>query len=82
MPRQPARARAHYPIAPGNSPSRIASYHQRHRNHRLASVESSNVFDESTLGQNVKRRNGKRLRACEQAVEDETSLWKAEEKLG
>jgi hypothetical protein len=82
MPGQPARARAHYPISPGNSPSRIAGCHQRHRNHRLASVESSNVFDESTLGQNVKRRNGKTLRVCEQAVEDETSLWKPEEIVG
>jgi hypothetical protein len=82
MPGRPARAHAHYPIAPGNSPSRIAGCHQRHRNHRSASVESSNVFAGSTVGQNVARGNGKRLRACEQAVEDETSLWKAEEKLG
>ena len=82
MPGQSARTRAHYPIPPGNSPSRIASCHQRHRNHRSTSVESSNVFAGPTLGQNVTRRNRKTLLACEQAVEDETSLWMAEENMG
>jgi hypothetical protein len=33
-----------FPISPGNSPSRIASCHQRHRNRRLTSLESFNVF--------------------------------------
>jgi hypothetical protein len=80
MPGQPARARAHCPISPGNSPSRIANCHQRHRNHRSASVESSNVFAGPTLLHKVARCNRKTLRACEQAVEDETSLWNAEEK--
>jgi hypothetical protein len=78
---QPARACAHFPFAPGNSPSRIANCHQHHRNHRSASIESSNVFAEPTLRQNVARRNRKTLRACEQAVEDETSLWNAEENV-
>jgi hypothetical protein len=79
VPGQPARARAHFPISPGNSPSRIASCHQRHRNHRSASVESSNVFDEPTLRQNVAPRNRKSLRSCAETVEDESSLWKPEE---
>jgi hypothetical protein len=78
---QPARACAHFPFAPGNSPSRIANCHQHHRNHRSPSIESSNVFAEPTLRQNVARRNRKTLRACEQAVEDETSLWNAEENV-
>jgi hypothetical protein len=79
MPGQPARARAHFPISPGNSPSRIANCHQRHRNHRFARVESSNVLAELTLRQKVARSNRKALQACEQAVEDGTSLWNAEE---
>jgi hypothetical protein len=40
---------------------------------------SSNVFAEPTLRQNVARRNRKTLQSCEQAVEDATSLWNAEE---
>jgi hypothetical protein len=79
MPGQAARAHAHCPIAPGNSPSRIANCHQRHRNRRSASVQSSNVFAEPTLRHNVARRNRKTLQPCEQAVEDATSLWNAEE---
>ena len=82
MPGQPARARARFRFSPGNSPSRIASCHQRHRNHRSASVESSNVFAEPTLGEDVAARNRKTLPACEQAVDDATSLWKAEENAG
>jgi hypothetical protein len=34
------RSRA-FPISPGNSPSRIASCHRRHRNHHPASFENS-----------------------------------------
>ena len=30
-----------FPISPGNSPSRIASCHRRHRNHQLASFENA-----------------------------------------
>lgn len=75
------RSRA-FPISPGNSPSRIASCHQRHRNHRLTSFESSNVFGAPTLRENVARRNRKTACLCEQAVEDETWLWKAEENAG
>jgi hypothetical protein len=75
------RSRA-FPIPPGNSPSRIASCHQRHRNHRSASVESSNVFAAPTLRENVTTSNRKTLRLCEQAVEDHTCLWNVEEKAG
>ncbi len=75
------RSRA-FPIPPGNSPSRIASCHQRHRNRRSASVESSNVFAAPTLRENVMTGNRKTLRSCEQPVEDQPSLWKAEEKRG
>lgn len=82
MPGQPdTRSRA-FPISPGNSPSRIASCHRRHRNHRSTSVESSNVFAEPTLGQNVAARNRKTFGLCAEAVDDEASLWKAEEKRG
>jgi hypothetical protein len=79
MPGQPARTRARFRMSPGNSPSRIASCHRRHRNHRSASRKSSHVFAEHTLRQIVARCNGKTFRACAEAVEDESSLWKAEE---
>jgi hypothetical protein len=73
------RSRA-FPISPGNSPSRIASCHRRHRKHRPASLENCHVFAEPTLRQNVARRNRKTFGACAEAVEDESCLWKAEEK--
>ena len=79
MPGQPVRTRARFPNVPGNSPSRIAICHQRHRNHRSASVEKSNVFAEPTLRQKLPSRNRKPSPPCAEAVDDETSLWKAEE---
>jgi hypothetical protein len=79
MPGQPARTRARFRMSPGNSPSRIASCHRRHRNHRSASQKSSHVFAEFTVRQNVTCRNRKTFRACAEAVDDESSLWKAEE---
>lgn len=82
MPGQPARTRARFRMSPGNSPSRIASCHRRHRNHRSASRKSSHVFAEFTLRQNVACRNGKTFRACAEAVDDESSLWKTEEICG
>jgi hypothetical protein len=66
-------------MSPGNSPSRIASCHRRHRNHRSASVESSNVFAEPTLREKVASRNRKTFPRCAEAVDERTSLWKAEE---
>jgi hypothetical protein len=72
-------SRARFRMSPGNSPSRIASCHRRHRNHRSASRKSSHVFAEFTLRQNVACRNGKTFRACAEAVDDESSLWKTEE---
>jgi hypothetical protein len=71
------------PQCPGNrhALARISDFpcHQRHRNRRLASVESSNVFAGTTLRETAAPRNRKTFQSCEQAVEDETSLWKAEE---
>lgn len=40
-----SRSRA-FPISPGNSPSRIAGCHRRHRKHRSARFESCHVFAE------------------------------------
>jgi hypothetical protein len=75
-----SRSRA-FPISPGNSPSRIASCHRRHRNHRSASFEVSNVFAEPTLIHNVATRNTKNISSLVQKLWTiETSLWKAEEK--
>jgi len=79
MPGQPARTRARFRISPGNSPSRIASCHRRHRNHRSASFEICHVFAEPTLGHNVAGCNRKTFPPCAETVEDSTSLWKAEE---
>lgn len=42
--------------------------------------ERIHVFAEPTLQQNVARGNRKAARLCEQAVDDETSLWTSEEK--
>ncbi len=79
MPGQPVRTRARFRISPGNSPSRIAGCHQRHRKHRSASFEICHVFAEPTLPQNVAPRNRKTLPPCAEAVDEATSLWKAEE---
>jgi hypothetical protein len=79
MPGQPADAHAS-PISPGNSPSRITGLPLAHRNHRPAALRRSYVFGEPTVQQIVVSRNEKILRACAEAVEDETSLWNAEEK--
>ncbi len=73
------RSRA-FPISPGNSPSRIAGCHQRHRNHHSASFKSRHVFAEPTLRHNVAPRNRKTFPPCAETVDDSTSLWKAEEK--
>jgi hypothetical protein len=51
-------------------------------NHRSTAFESSNVFAEPTLRQGVAGRNSKTLQDCAEAVEDESCLWKAEEKAG
>jgi hypothetical protein len=70
------------PMSPGNSPSRIASCHQRHRDLSFDGLESSHVFAEPTLRHNVANGNSNFAQACAEAVEDETSLWKAEENCG
>jgi len=71
-----------FPISPGNSPSRIAGCHQRHRIIVQQALKEFQRFAENTLQQNVAGGNRKMLQACEQTVGDETSLWKAEEKRG
>lgn len=78
-PGHPARTRARFRISPGDSPSRIAGCHHCHRNRRSAIRESSHVFAEHTFNQIVAGRNRKTFRACEEAVDDENSLWKEEE---
>jgi len=83
MPGQPARTRARIRISPrqltlescqsATSVTAIIT---------LASVENCHVFAEPTLFRNVANRNRKTFPACAEAVDDETSLWKAEEKCG
>ena len=80
MPGQPARTHVRSRIAPGNSPSRIACLPPAHRISSLDKIERSNVFDAFTVKHNVARRNTKTFLYCAEAVDDETSLWKAEEK--
>jgi hypothetical protein len=48
----------------------------------FSKLESSHVFDEPTLRQNVASRNRKTFHSCAETVDDETSLWKAEENCG
>ena len=79
MPGQPSRTHARFRISPGNSPSRIASCHRRHRKHRSATFEICHVFAEPTLVQNVAGRNNKTFPPCAETVDAGTSLWKAEE---
>lgn len=49
MPGQPARTRARFRISPGNSPSRIAGCHRRHRKSSFDKLESCHVFACNTL---------------------------------
>jgi len=56
----------------------ICRWHRR--NHRSASLCRSYVFGESTVRHGVVIRNTKAFGACEQPVDGESSLWKAEEK--
>jgi len=69
------RSRA-FPIPPGNSPSRIASCHQRHRKSSFGKLWDCHVFAEPTLRQNVATRNRKTFPRCAEPVDDETCLWK------
>jgi hypothetical protein len=80
MPRQPfTRSRA-FQIVPGDSPSRIASCHRRRRIRHSASPKASHVCAEITLRHNATTRNGKTFHPCAETVDDDSSLWKAEEK--
>ena len=67
---------------PATHPRELPVCHRRHRNHQSASVENCHVFAEPTLIRNVATRNRKTFPACAEAVDDRTSLWKAEEKCG
>ena len=80
MPGQPAHTRARFRMSPDNSPSRIASLPPVSPQSSFDKLESYHVFAEPTLGQNAASRNIKTFRACAEAVQDESSLWKAEEK--
>ena len=79
MPRQPFTRSRTLPISPGDSPSRIAGCHRRYRNRHSASLRVSHVCAELTVEQNAATRNRKTFRPCEEAVDDETLLWRAEE---
>jgi len=57
MPGQPARARAHFRFPLAIHPRELPAATSVTAINRLASVESSNVFGEATLGHNVLRRN-------------------------
>jgi hypothetical protein len=63
-------------------PRELPVCHRRHRNHPLASIENCHVFAEPTLSPNVAAGNRKTFPPCAEPVDDETSLWKAEEKCG
>jgi hypothetical protein len=63
-------------------PRELPVCHRRHRNHQSASFENCHVFAGDTLFQNVAARNRKTILRCAEAVDDEASLWKAEENGG
>jgi hypothetical protein len=79
MPGQPIRTRARFQFSPGNSPSRIAGLPPALPQSSFGKLRRSHVFGEPTVRQIVASRNKKTFRSCEEAVDDETSLWKAEE---
>jgi len=64
-------------FSPGNPLSQITGCHQLCRNYRQAQELSR--FTDPTLNQFVAPDNVKRPRSCEEAVEDDTCLWKVEE---
>jgi hypothetical protein len=63
-------------------PRELPVCHQRHRKSSFDRLESSNVFAEPTLRQDVVERNIKPLHSCAEAVEDDSCLWKTEENSG
>jgi hypothetical protein len=79
MPGQPVRTRARFRMSLAIHPRELPAATSVTANRRSASVESSNVFAEPTLRQNVALRNRKPFPPCAETVDDETSLWKPEE---
>jgi hypothetical protein len=79
MPGHPARTRARSEFPLAIHPRELPVCHWRHRNHQSASFENCHVFAELTLFRNFANRNRKTFPACAEAVDDETSLWTAEE---
>jgi hypothetical protein len=79
MPGQPAHAHARFRFPPAIHPRELPGCHRLRRNRHSASLKSSYVFAEPTLGQSVASRNRKTSRACAEAVDDDTSLWNVEE---
>jgi hypothetical protein len=67
-------------MAPGNSPSRIAGFYQRHRNIVQQALRVPTFSLGSLSGTTQAGRNNKSERACDKTVDDSTWLWKAEEK--
>ncbi len=72
-----SRTRVSGSFPPGNSLSRITGYHWLAAIIRLSQELSR--FAEPTFDEVVAVRNTKNVWCCEETVEDETSLWKAEE---
>lgn len=76
--RATSRAHAHAGCVPGNSLSRITGCRWLCRNHPAKSGTSR--FAEPTLRHFVAPRNTKNFPRCAETVDDDTSLWKREEK--
>lgn len=79
MPGQPGRAHARIRFPPGDSPSRTAGLPPASPQSSLSKNESVHASVETLCGRSPGTRNRKTVRACAEAVKDETSLWKAEE---
>ena len=76
-PGRPARAHARFRVAPGDSPSGTTGYCWLCCS--SGRPESFTFSLSHTLGQNLSSGNRKTSPRCEEAVDDETSLWNVEE---
>jgi hypothetical protein len=73
-------AHARFQFPPAIHPRESPVCRWLRRKHRSASLGRSHVFGDSTLRHNDASRNRKTFRACAETVDDQTSLWKPEEK--
>ena len=79
MPGQPVRTRARFRMSLAIHPRELPAATSVTAIIVQQAFEKSNVFAATTLLQKASPRNRKLFLACAETVDDETSLWKAEE---